>query len=156
MDYSNNLNEYIDPSYFEDNLDEQDLPQFAIECAVPALNYYSFKTETNQSEINPPQLHVPPAPDSNNPQIISSDSHSNQATNETNIQDVDLLDDSFHFQLGSVQDAEKSQLLNEISDDNLHKLSKENDNFQSRFVVNTEEQRSTFIQTGKIKTQIEK
>ena len=152
--YLKYFNEFIDASYQENNLEDHELPQFNLECSVPLLNYYTFKPQSTTPSVQNQAVST----DSLNPTVASSladtsSSNLSSATTsapdsfnpQTNISHIDFLGDSFDFQLSSVEDPQIEQLLQGITHENLETLSKDNAQFNSRFVTNNQEERVAFI-----------
>ena len=111
---------------------------FDVQYTLPSINYYSFKSRINQ---NAPSTLIL------NQTQTASDKSSQSSTNNVQVSDIDFLDDSFDFEIASLQNPEIENRPNNIGNETLNQLADQNQRFSNRFIPNNENERISFIQS---------
>jgi hypothetical protein len=75
---------------------------------LPSINYYSFKSRINQN--SPSTLIL-------NQTQTASDKSPQSSTNNVQVSDIDFLDDSFDFEIASLQNPEIENRSNNIGNE---------------------------------------
>jgi hypothetical protein len=75
----------------------------------------------------------------------ASDKSPQSSTNNVQVPDIYFSDDSFDFEIASLQNPEIENLLNNIGNETLNQLADQNQRFSNRFVPNSENERISFI-----------
>jgi hypothetical protein len=134
--YSAIVNDKSQPSYDDDALNLSDLPAFDVQYTLPSINYYNSKSRINQ---NAPSTLIL------NQTQTASDKSPQSSTNNVQVPDIYFSDDSFDFEIASLQNPEIENLLNNIGNETLNQLANQNQRFSNRFVHNSENERISFI-----------